>query len=91
MKHTGSLTTDGFFDATDYLEMVIAFGYVTLFASAFPLSAPLTIVCIWVERASDLWGFGHVRLHPCSLVQFQLENIHYANDPAGTSSPNIVS
>eukprot|EP01043_Picozoa_sp_COSAG02_P062723 COSAG02_NODE_8724_length_2462_cov_1.748625_1_plen_601_part_00 len=91
MKNTGSLTTDGFFDATDYLEMVIAFGYVTLFASAFPLSAPLTIVCIWVERASDLWGFGHVRLHPCSLIQFQLVNIHYANDPAGTSSPNIVS
>lgn len=44
--------------------MVIAFGYVTLFASAFPLSAPLTIVCIWVERASDLWGFGNVRPYP---------------------------
>ena len=54
--------------AIDYLEMVIAFGYVTLFASAFPLSAPLTIVCIWVERASDLWGFGHVRLHSRCVV-----------------------
>ena len=56
------------FDAIDYLEMVIAFGYVTLFASAFPLSAPLTIVCIWIERASDLWGFGHVRLHSLHVV-----------------------
>lgn len=56
--------------AADYLEMVIAFGYVTLFASAFPLSAPLTIVCISIERASDLWGFGHVSLCPsvsCSV------------------------
>ena len=47
--------------------MVIAFGYVTLFASAFPLAAPLTIGCIWVERASDLWAFGHVSSFPFAI------------------------
>ena len=54
------LLADRYDSFDDYLEMVIAFGYVTLFASAFPLAAPLTIGCIWVERASDLWAFGHV-------------------------------
>ena len=54
------LELDEYESFDDYLEMVIAFGYVVLFASAFPLAAPLTLVCLWVERASDLWKMGHV-------------------------------
>lgn len=38
------LELDEYESFDDYLEMVIAFGYVVLFASAFPLAAPLTIV-----------------------------------------------
>merc|ERR1712139_255894 len=39
-------TYEGF---DDYLEMVIQFGYVTLFASAFPLASALSILCNAVE------------------------------------------
>ena len=37
----------------DYLEMVIELGYVVLFAAAFPLAAPLSVLCNVVEIRSD--------------------------------------
>eukprot|EP00854_Cymbomonas_tetramitiformis_P001394 gene1394-1997_t len=37
----------------DFLEMVIEFGYVTMFASAFPLGAALSLVYNVVEMKSD--------------------------------------
>ena len=44
----------------DYLEMVMEFGYITLFASAFPLAAALSIVCNLIGTAPDCphnpWG-----------------------------------
>jgi hypothetical protein len=39
----------------DYLEMVIQFGYITLFASAFPLGAAVTFLFLYVEVRSDLF------------------------------------
>ncbi|XP_048585783.1 anoctamin-8 [Nematostella vectensis] len=39
----------------DYLEMVVQFGYVTLFASAFPLAAAVSIVFLFIEARSDLF------------------------------------
>ena len=48
----------------DYLEMVIEFGYVTLFASAFPLASILSIACNWVELKADLFKLTHVVRRP---------------------------
>lgn len=48
----------------DYLEMVIAFGYVTLFASAFPLASALTIICVVVEARSDMFKMCWVVRRP---------------------------
>jgi hypothetical protein len=48
----------------DYLEMVIEFGYVTLFASAFPLAALLSVACNLVEMKSDLFKLSWVCRRP---------------------------
>lgn len=48
-------------DFDDYLEMVIQFGYVTLFASAFPLAAIVSFACNVLELLSD--AFKLVSLH----------------------------
>lgn len=39
----------------DYIEMVIQFGYVTLFASAFPLCSIITILFLFLEARSDMF------------------------------------
>jgi hypothetical protein len=44
---------DEYEDFDDYLEMVIQFGYVTLFASAFPLAGLLSLACNLVELYAD--------------------------------------
>ena len=43
--------TDGTID--DYMEVAIQFGYMTLFALAFPLSSILTFVGLWLEMFTD--------------------------------------
>ncbi|KAK3710543.1 hypothetical protein QZH41_009363 [Actinostola sp. cb2023] len=48
----------------DYLEMVVQFGYVTLFASAFPLAAAVSIVFLFVETRSDLFKLLYVYQKP---------------------------
>eukprot|EP00052_Salpingoeca_macrocollata_P021836 m.188162 g.188162 ORF g.188162 m.188162 type:complete len:701 (+) comp21639_c0_seq2:33-2135(+) len=37
----------------DYLEMVIEFGYVTMFASAFPMAAAISVLANSIEMRSD--------------------------------------
>lgn len=39
----------------DYLEMIMTFGYITLFASAFPLGATITCLFIYIETRSDCY------------------------------------
>lgn len=39
----------------DYLEMTVQFGYVTLFASAFPLCSVITMGFLFLEARSDLF------------------------------------
>jgi len=48
----------------DYLEMVIEFGYVCLFASVFPLGAVLSFVANFVEVRSDLFKILYVYRRP---------------------------
>ncbi|CAJ1396036.1 unnamed protein product [Effrenium voratum] len=50
----------------DFLEMVIEFGYVTLFASAFPLAAALSVVSNMVELKSDMFKLAVVYQRPIS-------------------------
>lgn len=44
----------------DYIEMLIQFGYVTLFASAYPLAAFLAMFANFIEMRSDMWKLGHL-------------------------------
>ena len=39
----------------DYLEMVITFGYITMFASVFPLGAAIIVLFIYIETRSDVF------------------------------------
>jgi len=48
----------------DYIEMLIQFGYVTLFASAFPLAAFLAAIANFIEMRSDAWKLCHLHRRP---------------------------
>ena len=48
----------------DYMEMVMQFGYITLFASAFPLASALSYVGNLVEIRSDLFKLAFVTRRP---------------------------
>ena len=48
----------------DFLELVIQFGYVCLFAAACPLAAALSVVSNMVEMRSDLFRLCHVCRRP---------------------------
>lgn len=44
----------------DYIEIVIQFGYGTLFASAYPLASVVSIFANWVEMRSDCYKMAHL-------------------------------
>lgn len=48
----------------DYLEMVVQFGYVTLFASAFPLAAAISILFLFIEGRADLFKLLYMYQRP---------------------------
>ncbi len=48
----------------DYIEMLIQFGYVTLFASAYPLASFIAIFGNICESRSDAWKLGHLYRMP---------------------------
>lgn len=48
----------------DYLEMVVQFGYVTLFASAFPLCSIITILFLFIEARSDMFKLLYLCRRP---------------------------
>ncbi|KAJ9449415.1 Anoctamin-like protein [Diplonema papillatum] len=56
----------------DYLEMVIEFGYVTLFASAFPLAALLSLACNLIEIKSDLFKLCRVHRRPTARLAMNI-------------------
>eukprot|EP00931_Biecheleriopsis_adriatica_P032861 TRINITY_DN19122_c0_g2_i1.p1 TRINITY_DN19122_c0_g2~~TRINITY_DN19122_c0_g2_i1.p1 ORF type:complete len:711 (-),score=164.19 TRINITY_DN19122_c0_g2_i1:36-2114(-) len=51
----------------DFLEMVIEFGYVTLFAAAFPLASAVSIASNLIELKSDLFKLTKVYRRPVSV------------------------
>ncbi|EOD17321.1 hypothetical protein EMIHUDRAFT_470289 [Emiliania huxleyi CCMP1516] len=61
---SGDLELDEHEDFDDYLEMVIQFGYITLFASAFPLASALALACNGVELYSDLFKVSYLCRRP---------------------------
>lgn len=48
----------------DYLEMVVQFGYVTLFASAFPLAGAVSILFLFIEGRADLFKLLYMYQRP---------------------------
>ena len=50
----------------DYLEMIMTFGYITLFAAAFPLGATVTSLFIYIETKSDTYKMESLCRRPFS-------------------------
>ncbi len=48
----------------DYLEMIMTYGYITLFASAFPFGATITCVFIFIEIRSDIFKLEYNARRP---------------------------
>ena len=58
------LDKDEYEQFDDYMEIVIQLGYVTLFASAYPLASLISIAANWVEIRSDCFKLTHVCQRP---------------------------
>jgi len=52
----------------DYLEMIIQFGYITIFATAFPLSATFSLVFNYLEKNSDAIKLKHAYRRPTPTI-----------------------
>ena len=50
----------------DYLEMIMTYGYITLFASAFPFGTTITAVFIYIEIRSDVFKLEKLSRRPFS-------------------------
>jgi anoctamin-10 len=61
------LDKDPYEQFDDYMEIVIQLGYVTLFASAYPLASILSIVANWVETRSDCFKMANLCRRPVPI------------------------
>ena len=50
----------------DYLEMLMTYGYICLYASAFPLGATIAVVFLFIEVRSDIFKFEKCLRRPVS-------------------------
>ena len=48
----------------DYLEMIMTFGYINLFSSAFPLGTTITAIFVYLETKSDMFKFERTARRP---------------------------
>lgn len=48
----------------EYLEMIITFGYITLFATAFPLASTISIVFLYLESRADIYKLEKLSKRP---------------------------
>jgi anoctamin-10 len=62
LREVENLEEEELFD--DYLEMVMTFGYITLFASVFSFGATLIVVFILIESRSDIFKLESVKKRP---------------------------
>ena len=58
------LDKDSYEQFDDYMEVTIELGYVTLFASAYPLASLVSIAANWVEMRSDCFKMAHLCRRP---------------------------
>lgn len=61
------LIKDPYEEFDDYIEMVIEYGYVTLFASAYPLAPLISTVANWIEARSDCFKLSYLCRRPVPL------------------------
>ena len=61
------VTTDKDGTIDDYMELAIQFGYLTLFALAFPLSTSLAFIGLWFEMHTDKLKILHLIRRPIPL------------------------
>jgi anoctamin-10 len=48
----------------DFLEMIITFGYITMFATAFPLASTIAVIFIYFESRSDIYKLEKLSRRP---------------------------
>lgn len=61
----------------DFFEMIITFGYITLFASAFPLASFISIIFIYFESRSDLFKLEKLMKRPVVKKMFDIGSWQY--------------
>jgi anoctamin-10 len=64
IEHPHDLHLDEYESFDDYMEILIAFGYVTLFASAYPFASMVMFISIWVEIRSDCYKLSFLCQKP---------------------------
>ena len=76
----------------DYLEMIMTYGYITLFASAFPLGTTITSMFIYLETKSDMFKFERTARRPLSRKAHNIGSWELALDllTFGSVFTNIV-
>ena len=62
--HPQDLDLDEYEPFDDYMEILIQLGYVTLFASAYPLASLVMCGAIWIEIRSDCYKLTHLCQKP---------------------------
>lgn len=63
-EHPQDLHLDEYESFDDYMEILIQFGYVTLFASAYPLASLLACAALWLEIRSDCYKLTYLCQKP---------------------------
>mmetsp|Transcript_35646 Transcript_35646/g.54530 ORF Transcript_35646/g.54530 Transcript_35646/m.54530 type:complete len:239 (+) Transcript_35646:1382-2098(+) len=56
----------------DYLEMIMTFGYITMFASVFPLGATIIVIFIYIETRSDIFRLEKTLRRPIPEKTFHI-------------------
>lgn len=57
--------------------MIITFGYITLFASAFPLASFISIIFIYFESRSDLFKLEKLMKRPIVKKMYDIGSWQY--------------
>jgi anoctamin-10 len=63
-EHPQDLHLEAYEPFDDYMEMLIQLGYVTLFASAYPLASLIMCAAVWIEIRSDCYKLTYLCQKP---------------------------